>query len=159
MAEITINLNDKVRFKLTELGREIYYHQFDDLIKLGAQLTPERPKEDAEGYASMQLWEFLELYGPHIGMARKNVIEPLNLIAEIPDQALSAAPQKEKPATRILQRVECIIGAQESMRKKLNGLLADGWRVVTTIPIQGFAADGTSYRSYTEYLLEREEAI
>lgn len=159
MAEITINLNDKVRFKLTDLGREIYYHQYDDLIKLGVQLTPERPKEDAEGYASMHLWEFVELYGPHIGMAKQNVIEPLNLIVDQPLMFCPPDHQEKAPATRILQRVECVIDAQENMRKKLNGLLADGWRVVTTIPIQGFAAtDGTYCRAYTEYLLEREES-
>ena len=157
MPDVTINLNDKVRFKLTELGREIYYHQFDDLIKLGAQLTPERPKEDAEGYASMQLWEFLELYGPHIGMARKNVIEPLNLIVEIPDQALSVAPQKEKPATRTRQLVETSIAGDY---RDVNKLLRDGWRVISTTAVRGWAKNesrGTA--PYVEYLLEREEAI
>jgi len=95
MDKIIINLNDNVRFKLTDLGREIYYHQFDDLIAKGVQIRPEYPEEDADGYASMQLWEFVELYGPHIGMAKQNVIEPLNLIVDVPDSKIPAAKPEE----------------------------------------------------------------
>ena len=84
MDKIIINLNDNVRFKLTDLGREIYYHTW-----------PEYPEEDADGYASMQLWEFVELYGPHIGMAKQNVIEPLNLIVDVPDSKIPAAKPEE----------------------------------------------------------------
>ena len=95
MDKIIINLNDNVRFKLTDLGREIYYHQCDDLIAKGVQIRPEYPEEDADGYASMQLWEFVELYGPHIGMAKQNVIEPLNLIVDVPDSKIPAAKPEE----------------------------------------------------------------
>ena len=95
MDKIIINLNDKVRFKLTDLGREIYYHQYDDLIAIGVQIRPEYPEEDADGYASMQLWGFVELYGPHIGMAKQNVIEPLNLIVDVPDSKIPAAKPEE----------------------------------------------------------------
>lgn len=84
MDKIIINLNDNVRFKLTDLGREIYYHTW-----------PEYPEEDADGYASMQLWEFVELYGPHIGMAKQNVIEPLNLIVDVPDSKIPATKPEE----------------------------------------------------------------
>jgi len=95
MDKIIINLNDKVRFKLTDLGREIYYHHVAGAIKLGAQLTPEYPREDAEGYSSMQIWEFLALYGPHIGITKQNVIEPLNLIVDVPDSKIPAAKPEE----------------------------------------------------------------
>ena len=95
MDKIIINLNDNVRFKLTDLGREIYYHQCDDLIAKGVKIRPEYPEEDADGYASMQLWDFVELYGPHIGMAKQNVIEPLNLIVDVPDSKIPAAKPEE----------------------------------------------------------------
>ena len=95
MDKIIINLNDNVRFKLTDLGREIYYHQFDDLIATGVQLRTKYPEEDADGYVSMPLWQFVELYGPHIGMAKQNVIEPLNLIVAVPDSKIPAAKPEE----------------------------------------------------------------
>lgn len=77
---IRVNLNDKIMVKLTDLGKEIYYHQFDDAINAGAKIKPHFPKEDANGYTQFQLWDFIHLYGQHIGMARPNVIEPIDIV-------------------------------------------------------------------------------
>ena len=87
MEEIKINLNDMVKFKLTDHGKDIYYHQFDELNEFvrtygGIPIIPTMPKVDEEGYTKLQLWQFMEIYGPHIGMAKPNVIEPLDLIYE-----------------------------------------------------------------------------
>ena len=35
------------------------------------------PEVDENGYTEFQLWRFMELYGEHIGVCKKNVIEPL----------------------------------------------------------------------------------
>lgn len=70
-----LNWNDFIKVKLTDLGREIYFHQYDELIKRGFKTIPEYPKEDEEGYCDFQLWHFMQLYGPHIGMAFPNVVE------------------------------------------------------------------------------------
>lgn len=155
MDKIIINLNDKVRFKLTDLGRKIYYHQFDDLIAKGVQIQPKYPEEDADGYASMLLWEFVEIYGQHIGMARQNVIEPLNLIFEEP-RLTSCPPEhvEAAPPVRKRQRVEISIGGD---CRDINRLLESGWRVVCVVPIQGYTYGITNRKPYTEYLLEREE--
>lgn len=80
-----INLNDRVKVKLTPLGAEIYYHQYDELNKQikergGKQLEPTMPRIDKDGYTEFQLWHFIELYGEHIGMCKKNVIDPLDII-------------------------------------------------------------------------------
>lgn len=80
-----INLNDRVKVKLTPLGVEIYYHQYDDLNKKikengGTQLEPRMPQIDKDGYTEFTLWSFMELYGKHIGMCKPNVILPLNII-------------------------------------------------------------------------------
>lgn len=80
-----INLNDIVKVKLTPLGVEIYYHQYDDLNKKikengGTQLEPRMPQIDKDGYTEFTLWSFMELYGKHIGMCKPNVILPLNII-------------------------------------------------------------------------------
>lgn len=79
-----LNLNNYVRVKLTDHGKDIYYHQFDLLIEhMKARglcpISPSYPKVDKNGYSAMQLWCFIELYGPHIGMGKPNVIEDLNL--------------------------------------------------------------------------------
>ena len=77
-----INLNEMVKVKLTPLGAEIYYKQFDELNKeCGREICkPEMPKIDKDGYTEFQLWHFMELYGQHIGMCKPNVIEPLNIM-------------------------------------------------------------------------------
>ena len=156
MDKIIINLNDKVRFKLTDLGREIYFHQFDHLEPLGIEPARNWPEEDAEGYTSMHLWRFIEVYGSHIGMTKKNVIEPLNLIVEEP-RLMSCPPEPEDtaPPVRKRQRVEICRGGDN---RGVNELLKDGWRVLSMATISGFqTSDGGYYRPYTEYLLEREE--
>ena len=77
-----INLNEMVKVKLTPLGAEIYYKQFDKLNKeCGREICkPQMPKIDKDGYTEFQLWHFIELYGEHIGMCKPNVIEPLDIV-------------------------------------------------------------------------------
>ena len=79
-----INLNDRIKVKLTPLGAEIYYHQYDDIHKdypkMKKHLQSSLPKVDENGYTEFQLWHFMELYGEHIGMCKKNVISPLDII-------------------------------------------------------------------------------
>ena len=77
-----LNLNHFVKVKFTNHGKDIYYHQYDELNKImearGVRpLTPTYPEVDENGYSTMQLWSFIQLYGPHIGMALPNVIEDL----------------------------------------------------------------------------------
>lgn len=77
-----INLNETIKVKLTPLGAEIYYKQFDELNKqYGREICkPQMPKIDKDGYTEFQLWNFIELYGQHIGMCKPNVIEPLDIV-------------------------------------------------------------------------------
>lgn len=79
-----LNLNNFVKVKFTDHGKDIYYHQYDGLIELmkarGVKpIQPSYPTVDEDGYSTMQLWCFIELYGPHIGMCKPNVIEDLNI--------------------------------------------------------------------------------
>lgn len=77
-----INLNETIKVKLTPLGAEIYYKQFDELNKqYGRQICkPQMPRIDKDGYTEFQLWHFIELYGQHIGMCKQNVIKPLDIV-------------------------------------------------------------------------------
>lgn len=81
---IRINLNEPIKVKLTDWGKEIYYHQYDRINQIAGReiCTPMFPKENENGYTEFQLWCFIQLYGKYIGMAMPNVIEPLEIVYE-----------------------------------------------------------------------------
>ena len=81
---IRINLNETIKVKLTDWGKDIYYHQYDRINQIAGRkiCKPKFPKEDENGYTEFQLWVFIELYGEHIGMTLPNVIEPLEIVYE-----------------------------------------------------------------------------
>lgn len=88
-AVVHINLNETVKFKLNDHGKDIFYHQYDEinkrLLELGGKqlpIEPTMPKVDADGYTEMQLWTFMQIFGPHTGMGFKNYIQPLEIIYE-----------------------------------------------------------------------------
>ena len=80
-----LNLNDRVKVKLTPLGAEIYYNRYDFLKSsiraIGGVCTePKMPKIDEDGYTEMTMWQFIELYGKDIGKINREVINPLDII-------------------------------------------------------------------------------
>ena len=79
---IRINLNESIKVKLTDWGKEIYYHQYDRLNQIAGRevCKPSFPKEDENGCVEFQLWYFMELYGEYMGMAMPNVINPLEIV-------------------------------------------------------------------------------
>ena len=79
---IRINLNESIKVKLTDWGKEIYYHQYDKTNQIAGReiCKPRFPKEDENGYTEFQLWHFMELYGKHMEMTLPNVIEPLEIV-------------------------------------------------------------------------------
>lgn len=81
---LRINLNEWVKVKLTDLGKEIYYHQYDNINKAYGRemLKSSFLSEDEDGYTRFQLWKFIQLYGSHIGMGAPNVIDPLEIVYE-----------------------------------------------------------------------------
>jgi hypothetical protein len=81
-----LNLNDTIKVKLTEHGKDIYYNQYDRTnAVLGRELCkPSYPLVDDDGYTTFQLWRFMELYGDHMGMTLPNVIEPLDIVFDAP---------------------------------------------------------------------------
>ena len=77
-----LNLNEKIKVKLTDLGRDIYYHRYDRLIEANINIKPSFPKEDKNGFSTFQLWDFMNIYGSYIGMCLPNVTEDLYLYVE-----------------------------------------------------------------------------
>ena len=69
---VRINLNESVKFKLSERGKEIYRHIHEGL----------EPKLDDDGYMSMQLWTFMWIFGEHIIPGVPEVVQPLEIIYE-----------------------------------------------------------------------------
>jgi hypothetical protein len=65
------NINYMVKVKLTDYGRDIYYHQYDALNSKCNRIInePRFPKTDENGYTSFQLWNLMELYGPYMKLA------------------------------------------------------------------------------------------
>lgn len=78
-----INLNDRIKVKLTPLGAEIYYHMFDDTNKKAKKtiIEPHLPKVDEKGYTEFTLWGFINTYGQYIKVGEPNVIDPIDIIA------------------------------------------------------------------------------
>ena len=63
---IKFNVNDRVRVKLTDRGREIHDEFWcDHPIPLARVYSP--PKEDDEGWSEWQLWVLMETFGPELG--------------------------------------------------------------------------------------------
>ncbi len=59
----TFNLNDYVRVKLTDKGREIYMQEFE---RFGIEVGP--PREDADGWVSIQCWSLMQIFGSYLVM-------------------------------------------------------------------------------------------
>lgn len=85
-----LNLNSQIKVKLTDYGKDIYYHQFDELSALMqkkglAPIEQVMPQVDEHGYTKFQLWEFIHLYGNYIGIAMPDVIMPIDIVFEYDD--------------------------------------------------------------------------
>ena len=89
-----VNLNDNVRVKLNDAGREIHKIRHDELydyIESRGVPSPtyERlkyrpPKEDSDGWSEWQLWDLMSLYGPHITLGAALPFETTIEIAKPP---------------------------------------------------------------------------
>ena len=78
------NLNYTIKVKLTDKGKDIYYHQYDWLNReLGKELLkPRYPDVDEDGFTKFQLWHFMEIYGPHISLTAPTFIEHNDIYIE-----------------------------------------------------------------------------
>ena len=76
----TFNINEIVKVKLTQKGKLIYLeHQIEiqkrfnrDRIKIDVPLNVEI---DSEGFSSLQLWRFMEIFGSHMYCGAEPIIE------------------------------------------------------------------------------------
>jgi len=69
------NVNDTVKVKLTDYGKECLRNDYNDLVRglkdlVGEDYTPYEfrlPEEDKDGYSEWQLWVLMEKLGRHTG--------------------------------------------------------------------------------------------
>lgn len=68
----SLNLNHIVKVKLTDKGKDIFYHRHDEYNThvsasgKGVIIPPSYPKEDENGYCAFQLYDLMKLYGPYM---------------------------------------------------------------------------------------------
>lgn len=87
MAYIGFNLNEMMKVKLNNKGKDIYYHRND---MLGEEFLEKYPREypdvDEEGYTVFQAWEFMNLYGSHLKNGGELPISSANIKILVNDE-------------------------------------------------------------------------
>ena len=87
-----INMNDKVKVKLTEAGRETYRAFMTDV---SAPLEPYLPALDpsrdldADGFSEFHFWEIMQVFGPRMHMGMTEMPFEENAISFIEEPAPS----------------------------------------------------------------------
>lgn len=82
-----LNLNCIIKVRLTDYGKDIFYHQYDELNRASGRtiIKPRFPDVDSDGFSKFQLWDFMHVYGKHMMLAAPEVIKPLNIYIEDED--------------------------------------------------------------------------
>lgn len=84
---IPINVNENIKIKLTDRAKDIYYHQYDEFLRQYPHIVsvkPHLPKVDEDGFTTMQLWTFMELYGKEYHIGGVALTENNEIYFEIP---------------------------------------------------------------------------
>jgi len=80
---MTINLNARIKVKLTELGKDIYRRSFTSINEKYRRpvFKPSEcePKIDTDGFTEFSLWDFIHTFGEAIYLGAPNVIEPIEI--------------------------------------------------------------------------------
>ena len=79
-----LNLNSTIGFRLNDRGKDIYYHKYDELNKYimsqGREPLERRyPDVDENGISWFQLWEFMDIFGNHIGLGKPEFWKELSI--------------------------------------------------------------------------------
>ena len=80
-----INLNDKVKIKLTAHGIKTYIDYMNDINNGRVKNPIILPKEclptiDKDGYTTLLMWQLFSIFGKHFYMAMDPVFMPLEII-------------------------------------------------------------------------------
>lgn len=73
---IPFNLNDYIKVKMNQQGLAIYRKRYDDLWNGKKPLFEyQPPKTDENGWSEWQAWEFMHIFGQHLGNGFNNPCE------------------------------------------------------------------------------------
>ena len=89
MGEVRFNINDEIKVKLTDKGRELLAKKIaegNSIAKLPADFIPSCYQEDNEGYIHPQLWEFMAIFGTHFFNGGPCYIENNEIIFEAKEE-------------------------------------------------------------------------
>ena len=79
------NINDTVKVRLTDIGRDELRAQYEDLQMHATSLLPYQPPvEDENGYSTWQLWVLMQKFGDLMCNGGDLYFEPEIEIAEQP---------------------------------------------------------------------------
>lgn len=70
------NLNDTIRVKLTDYGKFIYTAHLERINEYYGKrvIRYTKPKVDADGYSTFQLWDFANIFGDCLYMGNKETV-------------------------------------------------------------------------------------
>ena len=69
------NINDTVKVKLTEKGKQIHREEWGRVFGNNSNFTYAPPREDENGYSSWQMWELMRWFGNHCRTGFDNPFE------------------------------------------------------------------------------------
>lgn len=79
------NINESVKVKLNDHGREILQRQHENLYRSipGKRRAYTPRSTDADGWSTWQLWDLMNTFGPYVGLGMS---VPFDTEIEIPDK-------------------------------------------------------------------------
>jgi hypothetical protein len=70
-----LNLNDNVKVRLNDRGREILAGDTAKVRELFPRYS-RRLEEDEQGWSTWQLWHLMEMFGPHMQLGVETPFDP-----------------------------------------------------------------------------------
>ena len=79
-----LNLNSTIGFRLNDRGKDIYYYKDDKLNEYivsrgGKPLERQYPDVDENGISWFQLWQFMDIFGNHMGLGKPEFWKELSI--------------------------------------------------------------------------------
>lgn len=76
------NVNNYVRIKLTDYGKEILRKRFDEMHEKFPKAFKKfrTPKEDADGWSKWQMWDLMNTFGDYVSLGME---VPFDTVIEI----------------------------------------------------------------------------
>lgn len=81
---ISININNKIKVKLTDFGKSILDKEVNKLKQISGAPDNYTPyKTDNNGYIEFQLWQFMNIFGSSLYNGAIQVIENNEMLVEV----------------------------------------------------------------------------